>query len=125
MSVGVKETELVPGGVVVGPGNQVLSTLDHTAFDGVNVTSGAMGGMGAGMGNHAGILDPSTMGGNGPFSSPVGPDYSNMATSMPMDSPSILPGPQPQNFPDSQVSGSALFGLAAKEPLFCQSLIPR
>lgn len=110
----MKEAELVAGGVVMGPGSQVLGTLDHHGhFDGVNVNSGAIGGMGAGMnaggmgagmGNHHGILDPTTMGSNGPFSSPVGHDYSNMATSMPMDSPSILPGPQHQNFPDNQVS---------------------
>ncbi|XP_042228937.1 pumilio homolog 2-like isoform X6 [Homarus americanus] len=98
--VGVKEPELVGGGVVMGgPGAQVLGHLDHSGFDGVG--GGAVGGMGG----PAGMLDPSMSGAGGPFSSPAGPDYNNMATSMPMDSPTLLPapgGPQPQNFTDSQ-----------------------
>ncbi|XP_066940560.1 pumilio homolog 2 isoform X1 [Macrobrachium rosenbergii] len=77
------------GGVVMGPGAPVLGPLDP-GFEG----GGAVGGIGG----HAGILDP---GMSGPFSSPAGPDYNNMATSMPMDSPTLLPGPggpQPQSF---------------------------
>ncbi|XP_069945137.1 pumilio homolog 2-like isoform X3 [Cherax quadricarinatus] len=100
--VGVKEPELVGGSVVMGgPGAQVLGHLDHPGFDGVG--GGAVGGMGG----PAGMLDPSMSGAGGPFSSPAGHDYNNMATSMPMDSPTLLPapgGPQPQNFTDSQVS---------------------
>ncbi|ROT80257.1 hypothetical protein C7M84_001002 [Penaeus vannamei] len=101
--VGVKEPELVGGGVVMGgPSAQVLGHLDHPGFEGVG--GGAVGGGAVGgMGGPAGILDPSMSGAGGPFSSPAGPDYSNMATSMPMDSPTLLPGPQPQNFTDNQV----------------------
>ncbi|KAK3862155.1 hypothetical protein Pcinc_031954, partial [Petrolisthes cinctipes] len=100
--VGVKEGELVGGAGVVmgGPGAPVLSHLDHPGFEG-------------GMGGHTGMLDPTTMG--GPFSSPAGPDYSNMATSMPMDSPTLLPAqgaPQPQNFTDNQ---DVLFYVAFRE----------
>ncbi|XP_069999716.1 pumilio homolog 2 isoform X11 [Penaeus vannamei] len=100
--VGVKEPELVGGGVVMGgPSAQVLGHLDHPGFEGVG--GGAVGGGAVGgMGGPAGILDPSMSGAGGPFSSPAGPDYSNMATSMPMDSPTLLPGPQPQNFTDNQ-----------------------
>ncbi|XP_071520678.1 pumilio homolog 1 isoform X10 [Panulirus ornatus] len=98
--VGVKEPELVGGGVVMGgPGTQVLGHLDHPGFEGVG--GGAVGGMGG----PAGMLDPSMSGAGGPFSSPAGPDYNNMATSMPMDSPTLLPapgGPQPQNFTENQ-----------------------
>ncbi|KAK7086188.1 hypothetical protein SK128_016763, partial [Halocaridina rubra] len=93
--VGVKEPELVGGVVMGGPGAQVLGPLDHPGFEG----GGAVGGMGG----HAGMLDPAGMGSaGGPFSSPAGPDYNNMATSMPMDSPTLLPGHQPQNFTDNQ-----------------------
>ncbi|XP_068236506.1 pumilio homolog 2-like isoform X11 [Palaemon carinicauda] len=77
------------GGVVMGPGAPVLGPLDPN-FEG----GGAVGGIGG----HAGILDP---GMGGPFSSPAGPDYNSMAASMPMDSPTLLPGPggpQPQSF---------------------------
>lgn len=109
--VGVKEPELVGGGVVMGgPGAQVLGHLDHPGFEGVG--GGAVGGGAVGgMGGPAGILDPSMSGAGGPFSSPAGPDYSNMATSMPMDSPTLLPGPQPQNFTDNQVSTRWQFNL--------------
>ncbi|XP_076043019.1 uncharacterized protein LOC143026464 isoform X4 [Oratosquilla oratoria] len=95
------------GGVVMGQGGQVLGPLDHSSFDGVGggMGSGVGGGGMGGVGNAAGILDPSMGGPGGPFSSPTGPDYNNMATSVPMESPTLLPGPQPQhNFTDTQVS---------------------
>jgi len=83
-------------GVVMGAAGAQVLGLDHPGFD--NVNGGAVGGP---MGGHAGILDPSLQGAGGPFSSPA--DYTNMATSMPMESPTLLqgPGPQPQNFPDT------------------------
>ncbi|XP_076037610.1 pumilio homolog 2-like isoform X3 [Oratosquilla oratoria] len=93
------------GGVVMGQGGQVLGPLDHSSFDGVGggMGSGVGGGGMGGVGNAAGILDPSMGGPGGPFSSPTGPDYNNMATSVPMESPTLLPGPQPQhNFTDTQ-----------------------
>ena len=95
------EPDMVGGGVVIGPATQVLGPLDSAGFDGVN--SGAVGAMGG----PAGILDPNMSGVGGPFSSPAGPDYTNMATSMPMDSPNILAGPQPPNFTDNTVSFSS------------------
>ena len=114
MGVGVKEAELVGGGVVMGGPAPVLGHLDHPGFDGVG--GGAVGGMGG----PAGMLDPSMGGAGGPFSSPAGPDYNSMAASIPMDSPTpLLPaghgGPQPQNFTDTQVRQCVL--------LYCVVLI--
>lgn len=114
VGVGVKESELVGGSVVLGAPAPVLSNLDHPGFE--SVGGGAVGGMGG----PAGMLDPSMgMGGaGGPFSSPAGADYNSMAASIPMDSPTtLLPaghgGPQPQNFTDTQVSCISVFPLVA------------
>lgn len=122
VGVGVKEPELVGGGVVMGGPAPVLSNLDHPGFEGVG--GGAVGGMGG----PAGMLDPSMgMGGaGGPFSSPAGADYNSMAASIPMDSPTPLlqaghGGPQPQNFTDTQVSCVLV---CVGGPLYVQGWLP-